>query len=68
MSPRIHGALLGAVLGSALVLMGCDTKEDFADSVSGPGVDVHCFNAAPNRPAIGDTSVDVNCPTGLEPS
>lgn len=50
------------ILVLGLVCLGCseDKKSDLADSVSGPGIEVHCAAALPR--GVGDTSVDVTCP------
>jgi hypothetical protein len=38
-----------------------DRKSDLADSVTGPGLTVHCSAQTP-RGAVGDTSFNFHCP------
>jgi hypothetical protein len=54
--PRIGSALVLGV--SAVIVLGCDSKSDNADSVTGPGISIHCAAQAP----LGDTTVKVDCP------
>jgi hypothetical protein len=50
----------------APLLLGCESKEGNADSISGSGVEVNCalkragLAALPNQ-GVGDTRVDVAC-------
>lgn len=46
------------LLLACLGLLGCDSKSDNADSVTGPGISVHCSAQTP----LGDTTVKVDCP------
>lgn len=51
------------LLSAALLCGGCFGDSDQADSLTGPGVEVHCdaLRRAQN-PGLGDTTVKVVCP------
>jgi hypothetical protein len=54
-------------LGAAVSLTGCtggDEDSDFAKSVTGPGITVHCNGQTPR--AVGDTTTIVRCPPAVE--
>jgi hypothetical protein len=61
------GLAVTVLLVLLLLLTGCDeSKSDNADSVSGPGVDVHCQGLLPGQGqtpsgGVGDTSTKVQC-------
>ena len=56
------------VLGVCLFMgSACEDNEARSDGIVGAGVDIHCFNqTARGRQGIGDTNVDVTCPSGVE--